>query len=165
MYMHFAIHIADIFEGYLTLLQSSKPVEASRSHFILTKFTKSTILLDSSKIRKYAQGLGTVDMKDKKNLISFHEIDYGKATLREIGYLENDTNLDALKTEFKMCYQELTSYLQENLPYKHSFLKDSEYLHKDNRLKEEAVPAIRQIATKVELVLQGTNFTQMTGDR
>jgi hypothetical protein len=170
--MNFAIHIASIFEGYLILLQSSKPIVHILYSAIgdvlfglMTNFVEPTALTDSSKIRKDAQGLGAVDVKENKSLISIHEMDYGKATLHEIGKLEAKTNLDAVKTEFKLCYQELVSYLQNKLPYKYVFLKDLQYIHKANRLKEEAVPAIRRIASKVSHVLRGSIFTQLNNDR
>lgn len=172
MYMHFAIHIADIFEGYLTLLQSSKPIIhilysaiGDLLFDIMSNFVKPASLTDSKKVRKDAQALGAVDVQQTLNLLSIHKIDFGKGARREIGNQEATTNLDELKTEFKLCYQEMTLYLQKNLPYKQKVLKDLQYIHKSNRLKEEAVPAIRHLATKIAHVLRGTSFTDLNSDR
>lgn len=106
MYMHFAIHITDIFEGYLTLLQSSKPIIhilysaiGDLLFGVMTNFVKSASLIDSNKVKKDAQGLGVVNVKENTNLVSIHKIDYGKGVRREIGNVEVKINLDAVKTE------------------------------------------------------------------
>lgn len=112
----------------------------------MANFVKPSSLTDSKKVRKDAQELGAVNVQETMNVISIHKIDFGKAVRREIGNQEVKTNLDGLKIEFKLCYQELTMYLQKNLPYKHIILKDLQYIHQRNRLKEEAVPSIRRLA-------------------
>lgn len=172
MYIHFAIHIADIFEGYLTLLQSSKPIIhilypaiGDLLFDIMANFVKPASLTDSKKVRKDAQELGVTNVTETKNMISIHKIDFGKGARREIGNIEGKSNLDAVKVEFKLCYEEMTMYLQKNLPYKHQILKDLQYIHKSNRLKEEAVSAIRRLATKIASVLNGTSFTTLNNDR
>ncbi|KAJ6649103.1 hypothetical protein Bhyg_04336 [Pseudolycoriella hygida] len=171
--MNFAIHLADLFEGYLILLQSSKPVIhiiysaiGDLLFSIMSSFVKLTCLTtDTRKVRKDAQALGAVNVEETQNLLSIHKIDYGKAALREIGSLESKTNLDAVKTEIKLCYQDVTLYLQKNLPYKLSILKDLQFFHKTNRLKEVSVLAVRRVATKVAEVLHGTNLTDLNKDR
>lgn len=170
--IHFAIHIADIFEGFLTLLQSSKPVihvlyNAIGDLFynLMTNFIDSKALETSTKLRSDARALGKVDVEHKSNILSIHKIDYGKAALHQIAQLETKTQLDTLKTEFKICYQQIVKYLQKKLPHQNGFLNDLQYIHKNNRLKSEAVSAIRRIATKVSTVLQGTSFTKLTVER
>lgn len=142
LYMHFAIHVADIFEGYLTLLQSSKPIIhilysaiGDLLFGVMTNFIKYTSLVDSHKVRKDAEALGAVDIKETTNSTSIHKMDFGKGARREIGNLEASIKLYSIKTEFKMCYEEITLYLQKNLPYKRPLLKDLQCLHRSNRLK------------------------------
>ncbi|KAJ6639528.1 hypothetical protein Bhyg_12274, partial [Pseudolycoriella hygida] len=60
---------------------------------------------------------------------------------------------------------DVTLYLQKNLPYKLSILKDLQCFHKTNRLKEVSVLAVRRVATKVAEVLHGTNLTDLNKDR
>ncbi|KAJ6642316.1 hypothetical protein Bhyg_07263, partial [Pseudolycoriella hygida] len=98
--------------------------------------------------------------------MSIYKMDFGKAVRREIANLESTTNLDVVKTELKKCYEVMTSYLHKKLPFNIKLLKDLQWLHKDNRLKEESVPAIRYLATKIANVLTGTNFTNgLSSDR
>lgn len=172
LYMNFAIHVADIFEEYLVLLQSSKPVvhvlySAIGDVFfnLMTNFIKPNLLQNSNKKRKDALELGAIDVTDQQNILSIHKIDYGKAALHEIAQLEAKSCLDTVKLEFKACYQEMVKYLQTKLPYKNELLKDLIYLHKTNRLQPGAVSAIRRIAVKVSEVLRDTHFTPLTSDR
>lgn len=115
--------------------------------------------MDEENSRKDAKELSDVDWKDKRNLKSLHDIDFGHKAAYQIGLIESDTNLDVVKTESKMCYQILMEYLNKNLPHKYSILADLQYLHRDKRLNERAVPAIRRIAEKMFNVLKRSNFT------
>lgn len=118
LYMNFAIHVADIFEEFLILLQSSKPVvhvmyKAIGDLFfkLMSNFIRPKVFENSNKNRKEALELGAVDVEDNENVLSIHKIDYGKAALYEIAQLETGTSLDAVKVEFKTCYQEIVKYL------------------------------------------------------
>lgn len=159
LFLNFAIHVADIFSEFLMLLQSSKPVVQVLYNAIgdvffklMTNFVKPKALENSDKTRKDALQLGTIDVEDKSIVLSIHKIDYGRAAHFEIAQLETKTSLDAVKIEFKACYQEIVKYLQKKLPHRNVFLKDLQYIRKSNRVKPGAVDAFRRIAAKVAKV-------------
>lgn len=92
-------------------------------------------------------------------------MDFGHTASYQIGLIESETNLDAVKTEFKTCYQTLMEHLTSKLPHRHSLLMDLQYLHRSKRFDKNAVPAIRRVAEKMFTVLQRSKvlcFTELT---
>lgn len=57
--------------------------------------------------------LSEIDLRDKYNLKSIHKINFGHKAAYQIGLIESSTNLDIVKTEFKMYYQVLMEYLKK----------------------------------------------------
>lgn len=172
LYMSFAVYLAGLLEEFLILFQSSKPLihvlypSIGDLFFnILTNFIKQRALVDKEGARKEAKELGAVDVDDKHNLKSLHDINFGQAASYQIGLLEAGTNLEIVKIEFKKCYQALVEYLKKNLPHNSSILADLQYLHREKRHDENAVPAIRRIADKMFTVLKHAKFTDLTKDR
>lgn len=169
LYMSFAVYVADMLEEFLILFQSSKPlvhilyVSISDLFFkILSNFVKQPVLMDAGNVRKDAKQLSEVDLSDKSNLKSLHDINFGHKAAYQIGLVESNTNLDIIKTEFKICYNVLMEYLKKHLPYKYSILADLQYLHRSKRLDERGVPAIRRIAGKMYTVLKRSKYTGFT---
>ncbi|KAG4072228.1 hypothetical protein HA402_005950 [Bradysia odoriphaga] len=115
LYMSFVVYLAEILEEFLILFQSSKPLVhvlypsiGDLFFKIMTNFVKKSALVDKNGARRNAKELGKLDMNDKCNLISLHNIDFGHKALYQIGLIEAKTTLDSVKTEFKTCYQSLT---------------------------------------------------------
>lgn len=169
LYMSFAVYLAEMLDSFLVLFQSSKPLvhvlyPAIGDMFfkIMTNFIKLPKLMDSKNSVKDAQQLSAVDVRDKRNLKSLHDMDFGHKTSYQIGIIESDTNLDVVKTELKMCYQTLMGYLTSKLPHRHSILKDLQYLHRTKRFDKNAVPSIRRVAEKMFTVLQRSEFFGFT---
>lgn len=172
LYMSFIVYVAEILEEFLILFQSSKPLvhvlypSIGELFFkLMTNFINPAALVDKNGIRKEAKELGAVDVNDKLNLKTLHDIDFGHKASYQIGLVEANTKLDIIKTEFKMCYQALAKYLQNNLPHNYSVLADLQYLHRDKRLEENAVSSIRRVAEQMFTVLKHVKFTDLSLDR
>lgn len=118
--------------------------------------------MTSNNTRKDAQELSTIDIEKQINLKSIHKMDFGTRALYQIGQLEAKTNLDVIKTEFKNCYIELTSYFLKNLPYKEQLVKDLQYLHPSKVQDRSALPAIRGLATTLAHNLKGSKFIDLS---
>ncbi len=169
LYMSFAVYVGEMLESFLILFQSSKPLvhvlyPAIGDMFfkIMTNFIKKPMLMKSENSMKDAQQLSAVDVRDKHNLKSLHDIDFGHKTSYQIALIESGTNLDVVKTEMKMCYQTLTEYLTSKLPHRHSLIKELQYLHYKKRHDKNAVPSIRRVAEKMFTVLQRSKFFGFT---
>lgn len=172
IYLGFAVHIADLFEGFMDLLQSKKPVihvlysAIGDLYFkLMGNFVKHEKLIDSTKNKKDAARLGVIDLNNNKNLKSLHEIDYGKKAKHQIAMIENDTNVDIIKTEMKTCLIEMTSYLQRKLPHGNKLIADIQFIHPSKRNDLKALPAIGRVAEKFSKVLRGTKFSDISVDR
>lgn len=170
LYMSFAVYVGEMMDNFLVLFQSAEPLihvlyPAIGDLFfkIMTNFIKQPKLMDSGKnAMKDAQQLSAVDVRDKHNLKSLHDMDFGHKASYQIGLIESDTNLDIVKTEFKMCYQALMEYLTVKLPHKYSLIMDLQYLHRKKRFDKNAVSSIRRVAEKMFTVLQRSNLFGLT---
>lgn len=165
IYLGFAVHVADLFDGFMNLLQSKKPVVhvlysaiGDLLFKLMANFVKNDKLVDSSKHKKDAAQLGVIDLSNSKILNSIHEIDFGKKAKYQIAMIENNTSVDIIKTEMKTCFIELTSYLQVKLPHNNKLLADIQYIHPTKQNDENAVSAIERVAEKFSSVLSGTTF-------
>lgn len=85
IYLGFAVHVADLFDGFMNLLQSKKPgvhvlyfAIGDPLFKLMANFVKNDKLVDSSKHKKGAAQLGVIDLSNSKILNSIHEIDFGK---------------------------------------------------------------------------------------
>lgn len=172
LYMSFVVYVAEILENFLILFQSSKPLihilypSIGDMFFnLMSNFIKKRVLVDKEGVRKEAKKLGGINVDDKNNLFQLHDINFGHNASYQIGLIEGNKNLDTVKTEFKLCYQSLMKYLQENLPHNLTIIADLQYIHRSKRLDENAVPAIRRVAKQMFSVLKRTTFSDLGLDR
>lgn len=172
LYLSFAVYIADILENFIIPFQCSKPMiqvlyPAIGDLFfkLMDNFVKPKVLTTSSNEKKDAQALGVVDINKQENLLSIHKMDFGSKAAYQIGLLESKSNIDIIKTEFKMAFIELTLYLQDNLPHENPLLKNLQYIHPSKVRHINAVPAIRKLAPTIARTLKGSNFTSLSVDR
>lgn len=132
LYMSFAVYVAEMLNSFLVLFQSSEPLvhvlyPAIGDIFfkIMTNFIKQRKLMNSENEMKDAKQLSVVDVRDKHNLKSLHDMDFGHKASYQIGLIESETNLDVVKTEFKMCYQTLMEYLTSKLPHRQTGCREN----------------------------------------
>lgn len=172
LYIYFAIYIADCLEAFIIPFQCSKPMVhvmytsiGDLFSKLMGNFVKPKVLMTSDNVKKDAHQLGIIDLTKAEDLLSIHKIEVGSEALYQIGLLENEINLDVIKTEFKMAYIQLTSDLQNNLPHDNTVLKNLQYIHPKNVRDRNAAPAIRMLVSTIATTLKGSKFTALSVER
>lgn len=172
LYIHFAVHVADILENFMIPFQTSNPVihcifPAFTDLFfnLMSLFVKKEFLLTShSKHRKNAYELGKFKLSEN-NLKSLHDMDFGTKNRHMFAQLEQKSNIDIVKIQFKLAYLELVSYLQSKLPHDSIILKDLEYIDPKKKSHSSSLNAIARTAYTFSSVLKNTNFTSLSPDK
>lgn len=171
LYMSFAVYVADILEEFIIPFQCSKPMVhvlytsmGDMFFKLMANFVKPK-LLKFNESKKDSHELAAIDIKNPENLLSIHTMEFGSKTSYQIGLMESKTDLDSIKTELKMAYLTLTSYLQENLPHSNLILKNLQYIHPTKIREPKAVPAIKELAPTMAKTLKGSKFSALSVER
>lgn len=158
-YIAFCAYSARDFESFLLPFQSEKPMihliypqMVSLLRNLMVKFIKIKYIDE-----KLETGtLHTLNADDNKKHRSLGNIDVGtkvKTMFHDVKFLPSDAQ-QKFREDCLKFYTTSVSYLQLNLPFENSFIKNVQYIHPGKRTDPSSLSAVSNIALKIRKVLQ-----------